>query len=436
MKLKMSFVLVLLISLIPMSVQAEEDQSVYYYILIDRFESGEENGEIVDIDDPAAFQGGDFAGIMNRVDHLDTLGVTHVILSPIFEANEYTGMDVSSYDHIQETFGTEEELNQLINTLNDHNIEVILHFPIKDGVGESEWLSQLKSWEEQLPIDGYYISEIERFSNDLWESAIREVNGSLIGETNENIDEYLKLGFDKVHDRSNQEALKSYFSQPDQSVDELLEGSNIEDKRVIQSMDFIDTNRFTHEFSETGSHPVTYWKLALTYLMTVSNDTLIYQGSEIPLDGVKEDLSHHQLMNFLAGEDQLIRHIEKITNAYDDLPSLAMGDLELLHAEDSYLVFKKSYEDENTIVAINTSTTQQRTDIELEDGQELRGLLEDDLIRQNDDGTYSITVDREASNIFMVQENTGFYWPLIFIFAGGMTIFIIFTVMMYRKNKT
>ena len=125
MKLKMSFVLVLLISLIPMSVQAEEDQSVYYYILIDRFESGEENGEIVDIDDPAAFQGGDFAGIMNRVDHLDTLGVTHVILSPIFEANEYTGMDVSSYYHIQETVGTEEELNQLINTLNDNNIEVI-----------------------------------------------------------------------------------------------------------------------------------------------------------------------------------------------------------------------------------------------------------------------------------------------------------------------
>lgn len=435
MKLRWLMVIAIIIGILPITVQAEEGHSVYYYILVDRFESGEKNNESVNVNDPEAFQGGDFQGIMNRIDHLNTLGVTDVILSPIFQSDDYTGHNVTSYSDIQETFGTEEQLVKLIEELNDNGIDVTLHFPMDEEQSEDEMLNYMTSWYEQLPIKGYYISNPDSMSLEFWQIVDEEIDGQLIAESNEDIEDYLDVGFDSVHDRSTQDDLKQFFKQPEQSIEDLLDTSKVHQQNIIQSIDFYDTDRFTHVFSETGSHPITYWKLALTYLLTIPNDTLIYQGSEIPLDGIQEDLSHHQLMNFLAGEDQIIRHMEKISNAYDDLPSLSKGELEIIHAEGSYLVFKKTYQDDTTIVAINTSTTQQRVDIELDDGLELRGLIEDDLVRQNDDGKYMIAVEREASNIFLVQEDTGLYWPLILIFVGGMTVFITFAIVMYRKNK-
>ncbi len=356
-------------------------------------------------------------------------------MSPIFSTQDYTGLEVESYDQIQKTFGTKENLKKLIETLNEKGMSVTLHFPIDQDVNDDKLLEHMQTWSEELKIEGYYISNPEAKTNDFWKKSGDELEGTLIAESDKNADQYLENGFDLVHDRSTQDELTTYFKQPGKSIQDLLDASNIRNEQIIQSMDFYDTDRFTHQFAETGSHPITYWKLALTYLLTIPNDTLVFQGSEIPLDGVKDDLSHHQLMNFLAGEDQLIRHMEKISNAYDDLPSLSKGKISILHADDSYLVFKRTFQNDSTIVAINTSQTQQKVDIELEEGLELRGLLKDDLARQNDNGTYTVAVDRESSNIFNVREDSGLYWPLIFIFAGVMAIFIIFAILMYRKNK-
>ncbi|WP_279401976.1 hypothetical protein [Piscibacillus salipiscarius] len=41
MKLKISLLMLLLVGLLPVISQAEEGHSVYYYLMIDRFESGE-----------------------------------------------------------------------------------------------------------------------------------------------------------------------------------------------------------------------------------------------------------------------------------------------------------------------------------------------------------------------------------------------------------
>ncbi|RPF52072.1 alpha-amylase family glycosyl hydrolase [Aquisalibacillus elongatus] len=435
MRLKTVGILFLLL-FIPLVAQAEEDQNVYYYILIDRFESGEQNGEGVNVDDPYAFNGGDFAGIENRVEHLETLGVSHVILSPIFESNDYTGFEVSTYEGIQPTFGSQKDLEKLINSLNDHDIEVILHFPIDQQVEEDVLIDYMTHWEEELPISGYYFSNTDDYALDFWEQVTSAVNGFTIGERRDGqLETLLETGFDRVFDRSAQDEAVEFFKDMDQPLEPLMDATDWKNEQIIYSMDFYDSNRFTHIFSQTNSHQITHWKLALTYLMTTSSEPLIYQGSEIPLDGVVEDGSHHQMMNFLAGEDQLIRHIEKIANAYDDLPSLSKGQMDILHADDSFLVFKKTYEDETTIVAINNSSTQQRVNVDLESNLELRGLLVDDLIRENDDGTYSVAAERESSNIFMVQDDTGVYWPLIFIFVGIMTIFVVFSILMYRKNK-
>lgn len=420
---------------LPTMVQADEGENVYYYILVDRFESGDIDQVGVNLDDPEGFHGGDFQGIENRIDHLATLGVTHIILSPVFQTNDYTGVNVTSYEKIQETFGTKEDLSQLIQSLNDQNMEVLLHFPITDNLTEDEMINHLQAWKDGLPISGYYFSDLDKQPDATWQRIIDEVDSWFMTEVTNNPEKWIQLGFDRVVDRSVRDEAVNFLKDFDQPLEPLLNATDWSNGQIVQSMDLYDTDRFTHSFAATGSHPITHWKLAITYLMTTANEPLFYQGTEIPLDGVTEDLSHHQTVNFLAGDDQLIRHIEKISNAYDDLPSLAKGEFELLHADDGYLVFKRTYKDETTIVAINNSSSLQKVDIELEPGLELRGLLIDDLVREKEEGIYTVAAERESSNIFMVQNSTGIYWPLILIFGGIMAIFVTFTLVMYRKNK-
>lgn len=429
----------LFLFLISPVISAEEnDKNFYYYIMIDRFQIGSLEEENIDMDDPLAHHGGDFAGIINRLDYLKTLGVTHIILSPIFESDSFTGFENVNYDQIQPTFGTEEELSNLVKKFNDEGIEVILHFPIDESaLPLSEIVSVIEQWVNKLSIAGIYLQTDEDISNDFYESVRKVLNNKLfIGHTNQvgNEDELLSLGFDKIVSPMFQQIGVDLFSGKDKSV-ELLTSNELYDERIVHYLELYDTDRFANQVNDIGYHPVTHWKLALTYLMTIPNDLIIYQGSEVALGGFKEDNSNNQMMTFLTGDDQIIRLIEKISDANKRRDSLAKGNFDILHAEDGYFVYIRTFEDESTLVAINLSDTIQHAEINLDPNLEFRGMLLNDLVRENEDGTYIVTLKREESNVFVVQQDTGIYWPMVLVFLGVMAIFVTFIVVMSRKNK-
>ena len=92
----MMFILVM--TIVPSSVSADEQgKEMYYYIMIDRFQNSDASKENIDINDPIAHHGGDFLGIQNRIDHFKQIGVTSVILSPIFESGTYSGFESVNY---------------------------------------------------------------------------------------------------------------------------------------------------------------------------------------------------------------------------------------------------------------------------------------------------------------------------------------------------
>ncbi|WP_054860544.1 hypothetical protein [Gracilibacillus sp. JCM 18860] len=99
-------------------------------------------------------------------------------------------------------------------------------------------------------------------------------------------------------------------------------------------------------------------------------------------------------------------------------------------------VFKRTYQDETLYVAINNDTQTQTATIEnLGSNKQLKGLLEDNLIREQEDGSYKITLNRETSNIFVLEENTGLNWffiaMMIVIFGG----FVAFVIALNRRAK-
>ena len=59
--------------------------------MVDRFNNGDDQNDFdVNMIDPLSFHGGDFQGIIDRLDYLQEMGFTAVQLSPIF-ANEEGG---------------------------------------------------------------------------------------------------------------------------------------------------------------------------------------------------------------------------------------------------------------------------------------------------------------------------------------------------------
>ncbi len=80
--------------------------------------------------------GGDLAGIIEKLDYLQGLGVTALYLNPIFQSGSAHGYDTSDYLKVSPKFGTEKTLRNLIDLAHARGMKIILDYvPNHTGVG-------------------------------------------------------------------------------------------------------------------------------------------------------------------------------------------------------------------------------------------------------------------------------------------------------------
>src|SRR5690606_39025158 len=118
----------------------------------------------------------------------------------------------------------------------------------------------------------------------------------------------------------------------------------------------------------------------------------------------------HSILN-MGVDEELIDHIISLTSLRNQSEALRTGETEVLHEKDGWLVYKRSNEEESWIIAINNSSSTKSLTLPAEvigDDKEMRGLFENHVVRQNDDVTYQITLDRELGEAFNVIEQKGF----------------------------
>lgn len=121
---------------------------IIYHIFVDRFNKGldadavfEKQGvlkkwdeDVTVVDSDGVFRandffGGNFQGIIDRLDYLKHLGVTLIYLSPIFKSSSNHRYDTGDYLQLDELLGTEEKFKELIAKAKQRGMEVML-----DGV--------------------------------------------------------------------------------------------------------------------------------------------------------------------------------------------------------------------------------------------------------------------------------------------------------------
>ncbi|MFE7374085.1 alpha-amylase family glycosyl hydrolase [Bacillus cereus] len=395
---------------------------VIYSIMIDRFNNGEpKNDKQLEVGNLEGYQGGDIRGIIKRLDYIKEMGFTTVMLSPLFESGKYDGLDVRNFKKINEHFGTENDVKELVKEAHAKGMKVVFQFPL--GENEQQVMEAMKWWIKEVDLDGSYVLHSEKKPRSLWDDMQKDM-------------QVIKKDFRVItkEDSEYNEKIVASFSEADVSVKPLYDVSKKEGE-FVTSLDDQETKRFARIAKENMYYPPSRLKLALTYLLTSPGIPNFYYGTEIALDGGSVP-DNRRLMDFKSDE-KFMQHITKLGELRQVRPSLRRGTFELLYDKSGMSILKRKYKDEVTLVAINNTKETQKVPLPasaIGEKQELRGLLQDEIIRE-ENGKFYLVLKREESNVYKVNGETGVNWLFISLIVGVNVLFIAFLIAVKRKRK-
>lgn len=467
-----------------------------YFIMVDRFNNGDvKNDGDANPDDPKAYHGGDIQGIIEKLDYIKDMGFTSIWLTPIFDNEQkgYHGYWIQDFYKVDEHFGTIQDFKKLVKEAHKRDMKVILDFVAnhtgyqhpwlkdpakkdwfhekKDIVNwnsqdeiENGWLYGLpdlnqenpdvkkylidagKWWIEETDIDGYRLDTVRHVPKEFWTEFSEEMKKTkkgffLLGEVWNSdpryLAEYQKIGIDAMVDFPLYDQLTNIFSNVDESQENLI--ASWKRNKVAYPHPYLlgtfldnhDTERFTRQALRHKQYPVTRTKLGLTYLYGAPGIPIVYYGTEITLDGGK-DPDNRRLMNFQS-DKELGEYVGKLAELRRKHPSLRRGTFDSIYEENGMAIYKRTYKNETTLVAINNTSKNQVVDLKEDFGRkkELRGLLESDFVRPDGD-VYKMSVNRETANIYVVADKSGLNIPYI---AAIVAIYVAFIAFLYFARK-
>lgn len=491
----MAMLLIMVIS--PYKTGAENNkekinEEIIYNVFVDRFNNGNAQlNEQIDIEDELAYHGGDIKGIESRLDDIQSLGFTTILLSPIMENAEkgYHGYWIEDFYSIEKQFGDEEALESLIASAHKRDIKVVLElvtnysaesFIDKEEEATEEWFkendvtpidgnewmddsltfdqtnSEVKEylfdvadyWMDTYDIDGYKLHAADQADSEFITELTQKIkdknedfyliSGMLQEEADINIDSLAENeNIDAVDNVPIYEAFNEVFQEADQSPEKIYDTwSETKNLNSALYIDNINTARFSNNAADHGRNSVTTWSLALAAMYTTPGVPIIYQGSETPMYGPGYPENRY-LIDFTSGNQDLEKVFEKLADIRDNFPALVHGSYELISSTNNLTLFKRELENETLYVALNNDTESQVVELEgLSEEYQLKGLIHDHIVRANDEGAFEIGLPRETAEVFVLEENKGFNWPFIGFVAGVFILFIYFVGRLTRiQNK-
>lgn len=184
------------------------DEAVIYFMVTDRFFDGNENNNTAsntvkdneavntfDKKNPGMYHGGDFAGLTQKLDYLDELGINTVWITPIVENipgvkvtgtgsadvpynAAFHGYWASDFTKLNPTLGTEEEFRTLTN---------LPDFKTEDPAVSAQLVKWQTQWVKDYGIDYFRVDTVKHVENATWaelKNSLTEVDPEfkMIGE--------------------------------------------------------------------------------------------------------------------------------------------------------------------------------------------------------------------------------------------------------------
>ena len=131
---------------------------------------------------------GDLDGIIQKLDYIQSLGVSMLWLCPIYQSpNDDNGYDISDYRKISNAFGGDDAFDRLLDALHARGMKLIMDLVVNHTSDEHHWFQEAKKSKDN-PYHEYYLwrgNSSKHLPNN-WQSVF---NGS-VWKWNEATQEY------------------------------------------------------------------------------------------------------------------------------------------------------------------------------------------------------------------------------------------------------
>lgn len=99
---------------------------------------------------------GDLPGLIEKLDYLENLGIDVIWLSPMYPSpNDDNGYDISDYKGIMSEFGTMNDFDQLLSSIHQREMKLILDLVVNHTSDEHPWFIESKSSKTNAKRDWY-----------------------------------------------------------------------------------------------------------------------------------------------------------------------------------------------------------------------------------------------------------------------------------------
>ncbi len=123
------------------------NEAVFYEIFVRSFYDTDGNGI------------GDFNGITQKLDYLESLGITAIWLMPIHPSPSYHGYDVVNYYNVNYEYGTMDDFKNLLNEAHKRDIKIIIDLVLNHTSSQHPWFKGANSDPNSQYHDYYVWSE-------------------------------------------------------------------------------------------------------------------------------------------------------------------------------------------------------------------------------------------------------------------------------------
>jgi alpha-amylase len=444
-------------------------QDLIYFALTDRFYNGDlTNDQNVRKRDLSTYHGGDWQGIIDKLDYIKDLGFTTIWISPLV-ANQirgYHGYWAIDFYKPNQNFGNMGKIKELVTTAHAKGIKVIADLVVNHVSPMHPWyndpqyanwfhqrgaiinwndqqeieegrlanlpdldqsnpevkrylIDMAKWWIRETGIDGYRLDTVRHVSKSFWKEFVAAIkqeypNFFFIGEVFDGrtsyVADYQNAGLDGLLDYPVYFALNEVFKNDrpvSQLIDVISECHNTYSNCNLMGT-FIDNHDVPRFVNQIINLPAERLKQALAFIMTYTGIPVIYYGTEIVMDGGADPGNR---MDMDWSSDSAIReYLKKLTAIRRNNKALIYGDFEPMNASPTQLCYLRRFEGNIIMSVFNLSD--QKTRVEL--------ALPDDLLRGKGslfeltgakglnaiNGKIKFTMAPRQVNIFSYRENT------------------------------
>jgi len=394
---------------------------IIYQIIIDRFFDGnpDNNPEHVrpwgTLPNRSTYYGGDFEGIIKKLDYLADLGVKIIYLSPVFKSPSYHKYDISNFYQIEDIYGGIDGLKKLVHKVHEKGMKIVLDgvfnhcssehqffqdlllnnelsffkdffevysYPVSIEEGNYnnfgnlvpkmpkfntsndrviDYLSeQAIYWLMELDIDGYRLDVADEISHKFWRYFRQTLKSKkkdiiLIGEIWNKASAWLKG--DELDTATNYKFRQYLFEFVKGEISSLkfinLIQANLMDYASVQS-NYLVNLIGSHDTvrSITELNQEKTHYLTLMVMLLFPGMPLIYYGDEVGLEGDKDpDNRRAMLWKKSLSIDEIL--IRKLAKYRSQSDTLKKGATKFFATGDRVLCFKRTWNDESLLVVAN-----------------------------------------------------------------------------------